>query len=274
MTLYKQLSGYIAKGFGVLDTESANELKLFVSSLQNNDGGFSDRAGNSDLYYSLFAHFILKNTTGNSYQKKLRQFVKEKRKSKEKNLVDLCCLAIMNEEVAGNRLCSLKYLFLAMKYLFNQNYHGSNAYQYFLLLLTLDAFGFNTSVTRWFARRFYQNSVVIQGLPCPALAAQIVFKNQLGFDVQQECNLLISYFEENRGFKINSLAENADLLSTSVALIALKTSGCDIALQAPACLQLADDNYRGGAFLSGDGDENRDSEYTFYGLLTLGALAS
>ncbi|NCB08501.1 MAG: hypothetical protein EOM73_10090 [Bacteroidia bacterium] len=43
---------------------------------------------------------------------------------------------------------------------------------------------------------------------------------------------------------------------------------CDI----PDCLNLVQQNYDTGAFLSGDGDLSRDLEYTFYGLLTLGTL--
>lgn len=272
MTFYKQLSDYIEKGFGMLDHESASQVKLFISSLQNSDGGFSDRAGNSDLYYSLFAHFILKGAKDSSYQKQLKCFISEKRKKKNKHLVDLCSLAILNKDLTGNRVKGMKYLFSAIKYLPGKSDDGSLAYSYFLLLLTLDAYGFNNKATRWFVKRFYRNNSGSQGLPCPALAAQIVFKNQLGYDVQHDCNLLASYFEVNRGFKVSPVAGTSDLLSTAVALFALTTSGFDISLLAPTCLRFVDENYRDGAFLSGDSDESRDSEYTFYGLLSLGSM--
>lgn len=272
MNFYKQLSNYIEKGFCMLDDESVNEVKQFIQSLQNADGGFSDRAGKSDLYYSLFAHLILNCTSDKSYQEQLKCFISEKSKARDKHLVDLCCLAIMNKDLTGNRIRGMKYLFPAIRYLSDKSYDGSLAYQYFLLLLTFDAYGFNNKATRWFVRRFYRNNYISQGLPCPALAAQIVFKNQLGYDVQSDCNLLTSYFEVNHAFKVSPVVETADLLSTAVALFALKTSGFDVSLLAPTCLKFVDENYRDGAFLSGDSDESRDAEYTFYGLLSLGSM--
>ena len=273
MTLYKQLSGFVAKGAGLLDGDNVGEIEYFVSSLQNADGGFSDRAGHSDLYYSLFAHFVLKGIRRTDHQKKLKCFVAERGKSKGNQLVDFCCLAILNKELKGNYFRGLKYLFSALKCSVVKSYGGSDVYPYFLLLLTLDVHGFNNRLARYFARRFYRDEAVLQGLPCPALAAQIVFQNQLGRDVRGDCKLLTSYFDGQSGFKVFPDAVAADLLSTSVALFALKTCNFDSALFAPVCLQFIDNNFREGAFLSGDGDENRDSEYTFYGLLALGALA-
>lgn len=272
MSFCQQLTGFITKGAGLLDDKSVSEIGQFIGSLQNADGGFSDRAGNSDLYYSLFAHFILKGIHLDGYQQKLKYFVAEKGKGSGAQLVDLCCLAILNKEFKGNYFRGLKYLFSALDYLKSSKYGSTRAYSFFLLFLALDRYGFNNGLARRLVRQFYRDEVV-KGLPCPALSAQIVFKKHLGYPVENDCNLLLSYFDEQRGFKVSQEATTADLLSTSVALVALKTSGFDMALFAPGCLQLADNNFRGGAFLSGDGDEDRDSEYTFYGLLSLGALA-
>lgn len=273
MTLNKQFSSFVAKGMSMLDSESVNDINQFVTSLQNNDGGFSDRAGISDLYYSLFAHFILRSTNEKLYKEKLNQFVSEKSTRKKLFLVDRCCVAILNKELVENRFGGLKYLFPVLKYLTIRNYDSSLAYMHFLLFLTIDAYGFNNRITRRFARRFYQNEGTFQGMPCPALAAQIVFKNQTGVDVKSDCKLLASYFDDQSGFKISPEADVADLLSTSVALFALKTSGVNIAIYAPTCLRFIESNFSEGAFLSGDGDQYRDAEYTFYGLLALGTLA-
>ncbi|MDX9880957.1 MAG: prenyltransferase/squalene oxidase repeat-containing protein [Prolixibacteraceae bacterium] len=272
MSFYQQLTGLVAKGAGLLDEKSVIETRQFVVSLQNDDGGFSDRAGQSDLYYSLFAHFILKSTWSGGYQQKLKSFVAEKGKGSGAHLVDLCCLAILHKELNGTFFAGLNYLVSALKYLKPSKYGGSRAYPYFLLFLAFDVYGFNNRLTRWLARRFYRDEA-LNGLPCPALAAQIVFKNQLGHRVKNDSNLLFSYFDDRLGFKVFPETEKADLLSTSVALVALKTGGADLTLVAPACFRLVEANFRDGAFLSGDGDPHRDTEYTFYGLLALGALA-
>ncbi len=272
MSFYQQLTGFVAKGAGLLDNKSMGETRQFVASLQKPDGGFSDRAGQSDLYYSLFAHFILKSAGSVGYQQKLKLFVAEKGKQRGVHLVDLCCLAILHKELNGTSFAGFNYLVSALRYLKPSKYGGARSYSYFLLFLALDVYGFNNGLVRWLARRFYRDEAV-KDLPCPALAAQIVFKNQLGHRVQNDGNLLLPYFDDRLGFKVFPETEKADLLSTSVALVALKTSGANLILVAPACLRLAEANFLDGAFLSGDGDPHRDTEYTFYGLLALGVLA-
>jgi hypothetical protein len=94
-----------------------------------------------------------------------------------------------------------------------------------------------------------------------------------GINVKKQTRQLFSYFEETKGFKIFQNAEKADLLSTAVALFALRKGNADFRLVAPDCLHLIQQNYDAGAFLSGDGDSSRDLEYTFYGLLSLGILS-
>jgi hypothetical protein len=83
----------------------------------------------------------------------------------------------------------------------------------------------------------------------------------------------MQYFEKGKGFKVFPEQGNADLLSTAVSLFGLKKIGADLRIVSPVCLDLVQQNYDNGAFLSGDGDSSRDLEYTFYGLLTLGVLA-
>ena len=64
------------------------------------------------------------------------------------------------------------------------------------------------------------------------------------------------------------------MLSTAVALFALNYAESDLRLLKPACLDFIQQNFADGAFLSGDGDQTADLEYTFYGLLALGVLAA
>jgi hypothetical protein len=94
--------------------------------------------------------------------------------------------------------------------------------------------------------------------------------NQDGLTEQE---LLKSFACETGGFKAFAHLNNADMLSTAVALFALNFAGSDLRLLKPACLDFIQQNYAEGAFLSGDGDTTIDVEYTFYGLLALGVLA-
>jgi hypothetical protein len=95
----------------------------------------------------------------------------------------------------------------------------------------------------------------------------------VGLDVNKDIQQLFEYYEEGTGFKAFKEVESTDLLSTAVALFALEKAGAGLKTIAPDVLGLVQNNYSEGAFLSGNGDETRDLEYTFYGLLILGTLS-
>lgn len=272
LPFYKQLSEFVAKGMFMLDNQSIQEVKQFLLSLQHENGGFTDRAGKSDLYYSLFAHFILKNFQDAEYSNKLLEFVNSSAGKKNLNLVDRCCIAILNKDVKGSKIQNIRNIFSVLKHFIGGSYDGSLSYKYFLVFLTLDAFGFNNRITRFFARMIARTPSITENMPCSALAAQMIFRKQLKYDVSREAKWLMRYFDDRTGFKAFPSTPNADLLSVAVALTALKVCRFEVALYAPSCMDFLEKNYAEGAFLSGDGDEHRDTEYTFYGLLTLGVL--
>ena len=47
----------LKRSVDILDDTIASELKSFIESSQSSSGGFKDRAGNPDLYYTLFGWF-------------------------------------------------------------------------------------------------------------------------------------------------------------------------------------------------------------------------
>jgi hypothetical protein len=108
--------------------------------------------------------------------------------------------------------------------------------------------------------------------PCSEVAAKVFLQNMLNSEGSKEQELLKSFVAESGGFKAFSQSHRSDMLSTAVALFALKSSGSDLRLFKPACLDFIQENFVEGAFLSGDGDQIKDLEYTFYGLLALGVF--
>jgi len=94
----------------------------------------------------------------------------------------------------------------------------------------------------------------------------------LGLSVQKSVKLIMKYYVQSGGFKAFDTTTSGDMLSTAVALFVLKEIEADLRLIRPATLDFVQNNYFNGAFLSGDGDETLDLEYTFYGLLALGSL--
>ena len=56
---YLQMVSLLRNALDVLDEQGQSEVFQFLKSQQNVDGGFKDRGGRSDLYYSLFGMMSL-----------------------------------------------------------------------------------------------------------------------------------------------------------------------------------------------------------------------
>ena len=80
------------------------------------------------------------------------------------------------------------------------------------------------------------------------------------------------FYRENGGFAALEHTREPDLLSTATALFVLRFMDHDLRLIRPDCLEFINGLYRDGGFTSVSSDTETDMEYTFYGLLALGAL--
>jgi hypothetical protein len=268
--VFRQFIDGIEKGLLVLDETSRAEVAAFVQTQQHKNGAFTDRAGNPDLYYSLFGAWILKAMKLDEQQKKLKQYISTIQKEEEK-IADKFSLLLISL-VLEDKNFEKPSFFKLSRWVLKGGRNLNPAYRFFLFMLSFDAmFGKNRLV--YFLVRIFLNFHKFSGdLPCSFYSALLLAKFLTGQKVENEAAVLLGYFEKAKGFKVFREQENADLLSTAVALFALRKIGQDIRTLAPDCLNLVQGNYENGAFLSGDGDLSRDMEYTFYGLLTLGTL--
>ena len=268
--LYRDFIEIIEKGFLLLDEKSQQEVKKFISSQQHQNGAFTDRAGNPDLYYSLFGAWMSKALEMEVEQKRLSGYI-EKNQSDEQKTVEFFShlLISVSMEIDVKKPSIPAHLKMA----FNRNRQINVAYKAFLFLLGFDALYGRKTIWYFLFRiglTFYTPS---DNLPCSFMSALLIARFLTGMNTSQEQKQLFSYFEKGKGFKVFLESESADLLSTAVALFALKKTGADLRMVAPDGLNRVQQNYESGAFLSGDGDETKDLEYTFYGLLILGTLA-
>ncbi len=254
----------------MLDETSRAEVADFVKTQQHKNGAFTDRAGNPDLYYSLFGAWLSKALNLDDQLTSLRKFVLSGKFASQKGVSQFSVLLLgLMTGVSEYRKSGI----LKLVRIFRETKNLGPAYRFFLFMLSFDAlFGKNRLVYFFtgIILRFYKPS---EDLPCSFLAALLLAKFITGGKINRETLLLQAFFEKGEGFKAFREQPNADLLSTAVALFALKKTGTDLRLIAPDCLKLAGENYDNGAFLSGDGDLSRDLEYTFYGLLILGVVS-
>ncbi len=269
---YRQLISFASIGFAALDTESQADVKKFILQQQSGSGGFVDRAGNPDMYYTFFGFFLSEATDLTTTKTGLQTYIKEQQNIVENSLINKCCLAIIEKDNSGRTLQKIVILTAILNHFLSGAGDINRSYQYFMVFMALDAYGLNNCVTRIPARYIFKKQIAQADLPCPVVAAMLVLKSNLGLSVDTEHKLLMSFFDEERGFKAFSGAPATDLLSTAVALVALKLTNADLRMVRPACLKLVEENFESGAFLAGNGDWERDTEYTFYGLTALGLL--
>jgi len=253
----------------MLGKKNQRELTAFVKASQHFGGGFTDRAGNPDLYYSLFGVLLASAMDMTGTLETHKQFIKQKL-IQNKNPVDDFVVMLIQDLLFGNEYNRPSF-YKILKLAFGKNRGTSFFYRLFLFLLVTDAF-YSKKVTGIFARLGLIFYTPPAESPCSVFAAYTVVRVKANMKTQKEKRKLFSFYEETKGFKAFSEASEADMLSTAVALFALKTTDADLRMVAPGCLDFIQQNYDNGAFLSGTGDKGRDLEYTFYALMALGTL--
>ena len=268
---YQQFIERIQEGFTLLDDESQIEVKRFVKGRQHKSGAFINRGGSPDWYYSLFGAWFAEALKLDFQKEKLKGYV-DSIYPEDKRMVDAYAMLLI-QLVLNRENVKKPGVYRLVKMAFQKGKQVNTAYRFFLLLLSFDAFYGNNLYIIFLMKLFLLFYKVPADAPCSIFSALIMAKHMAGRKVQKDVGQLFSYFETSKGFKSFKEVENADLLSTAVALFTLKTVGADIRIVVPDCLDFVQQNYDQGAFLSGDGDEVQDLEYTFYGLLTLGMLS-
>jgi hypothetical protein len=267
--VHLQLIHYLKAGFAVLDETVQQEVIAFVEEQQHKNGGFVNRGGNPDLYYSLFG-FWLALATGNSNAiEKLKSFINTQKEDKTLGAIDEMVLLLIDAELSPGKKHSL---FSLLKMVFVKGKKIGLSYRFFLLTLIVDAQNSHKKLYYFFARIGLFFFKPKGNLPCSLIAALTFAKKTVGLKCTVEQQKLFSYYVESGGFRAFESVPTADTLSTAVALFALRETAFDMEIITPDCLGFIQQNYNSGAFLSGDGDETRDLEYTFYGLLALGTL--
>ncbi len=294
---YRQMIAMLRNALTLLDEQGREEVVHFLIGQQNPDGGFRDRGGRSDLYYSLFGGLMLGAWGGGPRAKgmknedrrldigaafpelvegtiqKLKQFIAGQSNADVPGFIEKCCLILLQKELKAGSNSQLKALISLGKSFWEERHSINISYRSFVLFLTLDAVLPFRKILKIGAKRMLKRTTVDQHSPCSEVAARVLLQKMMNQDGSEDQELLKSFACETGGFKAFAHLENADMLSTAVALFALDFANCNLRLLKPDCLDFIGQNFSDGAFLSGDGDTTADVEYTFYGLLALGVLA-
>ena len=267
----KLLEQVLAKAPQMLDKEMIFEIRSFILSQQTAQGGFADRGGRSDLYYTLFGFYIAEAFSVTEVMEPLKNYVKTVVMSSDLSGVYRCCGAILYAKLVGLDETTEKLRKQIVSDL-KDTPSKQPEYSGFLAILALYYLGDFQNIQR--VINDYKKSIFIKGnYPCPVRAANAVMLEMAGKPLSGEKDILQSFYRENGGFAALHDAPSSDLLSTGIALYALHFLDADFRLIKPDCLNFIDNLYDHGGFRSTFGDSMTDAEYTFYGLLALGSLS-
>ncbi len=273
--------------------ESADLVAGFLRSRRHECGGFVDREGKPDLYYTVFGIEGLMALQAQPEPERMRDWLAAFGDGGNLDFVHLCCLArcwsnigvsALDNEVRA-RLLERVEGFRSADGGYNQapkKEHGS-AYGCLLGWSAYEDLGFiapdkERLLASLMALRTadggWSND---RGLPVgvtPAAAAAVALCRHLEVPVDTSTrDWLLAQALPEGGFRALPGLPMPDLLSTAVALHALDALETDLSGLREPCLDFVDSLWNAqGGFHGNWTDHELDCEYTYYGLLALGHL--
>ncbi|MEI6436329.1 MAG: prenyltransferase/squalene oxidase repeat-containing protein [Bacteroidota bacterium] len=259
----------LRRGVNLLDDSTQAEMRAWIYSQQTEAGGFPDRGGESDLYYTLFGFFLSEALEMEMALPMLKEYVRRTAQPQNHTGIDLFCLAILHaslfpdDPATGSFIREIRKFHREKKFI-------QNGYSGFLVILSL--LYLHDYAGAWQILKSFGNGWNETDKPCPVVSAEQVLASLKSGKKEGMAEPIMSFYRVNGGFNALSNAPSADLLSTAVALFALRFTGYDLRLIRPDCFIFIDGLYYEGGFKANALDAQIDVEYTFYGLLALGAL--
>lgn len=278
----------------VLGEEATALVRDFVLSQQGGEGGFNDRDGNPDLYYTSFAVDALTALQVAIPEATLRPYLAKCLGALSGlDFVHLCCLARTSSALQEPfSEAELDPVFAAIETFrtpdggFNQapeNETGS-AYACFLAYGAYSDHGRGLPNTDGIIQCLeslksedgaWANDVELPVPNIPATAAAVTLSRNLQLAIPEKtAQWILQSFHPEGGFLPFAMAPIPDLLSTAVALHALDGLQVEFGGRKELLLDFVDSLWTAeGGFHGSWDDDDLDIEYTYYGLLALGHLA-
>ena len=266
----KLIESVLARSTSDLDPGLKLEIGSFILSKQTTQGGFEDRGGKCDLYYSLFGFYIAEALSVTEVMEPLKKYVASTVATNNLSGVYLYCGAILYAKLVGSDETTEKLQKQIVSELARAD-SKQQEYAGFLGILALYYLEDYLNIQRFI--RKYTRALSLDGHPCPVVAATAVLLGMAGKRQTEGVDKLKSFYRKNGGFAALQHAPFEDLLSTGVALYALRFLDADLRIIKPDCFTFVDELYENGGFRATQADTLPDVEYTFYGLLALGSMS-
>jgi prenyltransferase beta subunit len=273
---------------------AAERIESFLRENFHEDGGGIDRAGESDLYYTVFTLEGLVALQAELPVDNTVRYLSKFGDGADLDLVHLTCLArcwaAMPRDSVDAETKSLMARNLERFRSTDGGFHSEpgaengTAYHGFLGLGAYQDLGLecpNVAALADSVERLRSSDGAFAKIPGQTVgsttvsAAAVTMLRQLGRSAPAEVGpwLLERVHPEGGGFLAAPQAPFPDLLSTATALHALSGMQVDFEAVREPCLDFLDSLWTGKAFCGHWADDVTDSEYTFYALLALGHLS-
>ncbi|MFN0125866.1 MAG: prenyltransferase/squalene oxidase repeat-containing protein [Verrucomicrobiales bacterium] len=274
----------------VLGAEATWLVERFVGSKQGADGGFQDRGGRSDLYYTVFALDALSALQVPLPLDAVRGFVARFGDGLGLDFVHLCCLARIWAHFAERERPAGLLRGVEGWRTPDGGYHqrpgAAQTSAYGAMLAGSAYLDWRRRPPRlwklaWSLRALrtadgaWANEPGLAEGSTTATAAAVTFYRHARLTPPPELGTwLLAQSHPEGGFKAFPRAPMPDLLSTAVALHALDGIQADFRHLKDQLLDYVDSLWSAeGGFHGHWADDELDLEYTYYGLLALGHLA-
>ena len=252
--------------------QAADRVADFFRSQFNEDGGACDRAGKSDLYYTVFTLEGLIALRHDPPADRVRPFLESFGDGEGLDFVHQTCLARCWAALGKQAMPAESAQGLARRLTREVK---DSVYHQFLMFGAFEDLGLplSSDTTR--------STVLLRQSPdgsfggtTPTTAGAVTLIHHLGSDAPPNAvDWLLSRARPGGGFLAAPESPVPDLLSTATALHALAAAHASIGALREPMLDFVDSLWTGKAFCGSWADDVHDSEYTYYGLLSLGHLS-
>ncbi|MFV0346408.1 MAG: prenyltransferase/squalene oxidase repeat-containing protein [Bacteroidales bacterium] len=287
-TISIKLFKTLQKGKDRLNKEALAELRSFVESQRADNDTFVDRSGESDLYYTLFGWILSYILDIKLDHNKMSTYL-EQQDADSMDLIHYAAfmrcktiVSLYKKGMFGTFINSLKSKSIKSLQEFNQIPHNDqqSPYTQFIWLSVVEDTGnklnnkaeiINALAEYSLPSGGYVNTKGSASASTNASSAALSIIGELkGYKENKDVTFLKDTQEEYGGFKAAGEAPVADLLSTATSLFTLRCYGVSPKYSSNDFIE--SHWLDKGGFSATILDEESDVEYTFYGLLALGAM--